>query len=68
MDSSISPARRAATLSTLQIVGDAQHLVGRLNAFRRAYKKHTMDHAEILRSDRYRAVIAALHASECRGG
>src|SRR5580692_7342945 len=30
-DSSISPARRAATLSTLQIVGDAQHLVGRLN-------------------------------------
>ena len=68
---SVSPARRAVTLSTLQIVGDAQHLVGRLYSFsirfvgslRRKNLHHRIDdrdvrfleHAEA----QFRAVIAA---------
>ena len=57
----------ARRLKRLVPTFDLDDLVGRLNVFSRAYKKHTMDHAEILRSDRYRTVIAALRAIERRG-
>jgi hypothetical protein len=74
--SKISPARRAAALSTLQVIGDPQHLVGCLDALGSAYKKQMATlfdggrydkhkiYAEMLALDCFRDVIKELRREQ----
>jgi hypothetical protein len=59
-----SPTRRAVALSTLQVVGDAKHLVSGLHALGSAYEMQTNFHARILARSYCRTLASVLMIGE----